>query len=350
MKVVHFANWAPRQSGMYESVKEQIKYERREGLSSELVDVHHDDPGDRKDDWLTPVPWNVAKEADVWVMHSTIPEPLKPLFKEKITVAVLHGPTEHMTLLEWASKGKKTTFNLHTALLWSYDATVTINQHEYDVMKMYDEYHRLHYIPNSIDLETCSTDGYKWEYNHHPAIISCDVVRIEKLPTHIIWAMPRIAKKISDARLNVFSLPLEPISTFRNLFCRSKDRKLEALCENIQLENNNLKPFMAGADIGFNNNISGILSRVSMEMMALGVPIVSYGGNQAGVPYTKYVAKIYDLDSIAEQVTKCWRDLTAKGSTLKKDTIAFAKKHFDRSKEVKKYVKLYNDLMEKKNG
>ena len=350
MKICHFANWAPRQSGMYESVKEQIKYERREGLTSEFIDVHHDDPEDRKDDWLTPVPWKIAKEADIWVMHSTIPESLKPLFKEKVTVAVLHGPTEHMLLLEWATKGKSTTFNLHTALLWSYDATVTINQHEYDVMKLYDEYDRLHYIPNSIDLETCAIDGMKWEYNHHPAIISCDVVRIEKLPTHIIWAMPKIAKKMPEARLNVFSLPLEPISTFRNLFCRSKSRKLESLCENIQLENNNLKPFMRGADIGFNNNVSGILSRVSMEMMALGVPIVSYGGDQAGIPYTRYVAKIYDLDSIAEQVKKCWRDLTAKGSTLKQDTIKFAKEHFDRGKEVKKYVKLYNDLKDKKNG
>jgi glycosyltransferase involved in cell wall biosynthesis len=350
MKVVHFANWAPRQSGMYESVKEQIKYERREGLDSQFIDTQHENPEDRVDDWLTPVSWNYAKEADVWVMHSTIPESLKPLFNKKVTIAVLHGPTEHMLLLEWATKGKKATFNLHTALLWSYDATVTINQHEYDIMKMYDEHHRLHYIPNSIDLETCSVNDFKWEYNHRPAIISCDVVRIEKLPAHIIWAMPKIVKKIPEARLNVFSLPLEPISTFRNLFCRSKDRKLEILCENIQLENNNLKPFMRGADIGFNNNLSGILSRVSMEMMALGVPIVSYGGNQAGIPYTRYIAKIYDLDSIAEQVAKCWRDLTAEDSTLRQDTIKFAQEHFDRGKEVKKYVKLYNDLMEKKNG
>ena len=345
MKIVHFANWSPRQSGMYESVKEQIKYERREELSSEFVDVHHENPENRRDEWLSPVPWDSAKDADVWVMHSTIPEPLKPLFKDKVTVAILHGPTEHMVLQEWASKGKDTTFNLHTTLLWSYDATVTINQHEYDIMKMYDEYGRLHYIPNSIDLETCPVEGFKWEYIHHPAIISCDVVRIEKLPNHIIWSMPRIQEKIEDAKLNVFSIPLEPISTFRNLFCRSKSRKLESLCESIQLENNNLKPFMRGADIGFNNNLSGILSRVSMEMMAMGVPIVSYGGNQAGIPYTDYVAKIYDLDSIAEQVARCWEDLSKPGSTLRQDTIDFARKYFDRGKEVKKYVELYKTLL-----
>lgn len=348
MKVVHFSNWAPHQSGMYESVKEQIKYERKNGLVSEFIDAHHEDPRDRKDEWLFPVPWDSAKDADIWVMHNFIPEKLKYLFKEKVTIAVLHGPTEHMLLLEWASKRKQTTFNLHTTILWQYDATITLNKHEYDIMKLYDEYHRLHYIPNSIDLETTKLKGNTWQYQNRPAILSCDTFRLEKLPAHIIWSMPRIVEKIKDARLNLFSMPLEPISTWRNIFCRSHERKLESLCENIQLENNNLKPFMRGADIGFNNNLSGILSRVSMEMMALGTPIVSYGGNQAGVPYTKYVAKIFDLDSIAEQVALCWEDLKKDGSTLKQDTIDFAHEYFDRSKEVKKHIKLYSELMEKK--
>lgn len=348
MKVIHFANWAPRQSGMYESVKDQIKYERREGLVSEFVDAHHKEPGDRKDDWLTPIPWDGARDADIWVMHSFIPDELKPLFKEKKTVAILHGPTEHLLLLELATNRKATTFNLHVSILWEYDATVAINKHEYDIMQMYDEYNKLHYIPNSIDLENYSTDGFKWEYQHHPAILSCDVPRIEKLPAHIIWSMPKITEKFPDARLNIYSLTLEPIASWRNLYCRAKKRNLENLCENIQLENNNLKPFMRGADIGFNNNLSGILSRVSMEMMAMGVPIVSYGGNQNGISYTNYVAKIYDLDSIAEQITKCWEDLSAPNSNLREKTMAFAREHFDRAKYVKQYKTLYEQLMEKK--
>jgi len=345
MKIVHFANWAPHQSGMYESVKDQIKYERREGATSDFVDAYHEDPGDKRDEGLSPIPWNKAEEADIWVMHSFIPDKLKPLFDKKITIAVLHGPTEHLLLMEWATGRKATTFNLHTSILWQYTATVTLNKHEYDIMKMYDEYNRLYYVPNSIDLERLPLDGFKWDFVHRPAIISCDVPRIEKLPAHIIWSMPRITEKIPDARLNLYSLTLEPIATWRNIFCRSKGRKLETVCENIQLENNDLRPFIRGADIGFNNNLSGILSRVSMEMMALGTPVVSYGGDQNGIPYTKYIAKIYDLDSIAEQIVKCWNDLSAPNSTLRQDTIIFAKEHFDRAKEVKKYIKLYEELL-----
>ena len=347
MQVVHFANYSPRKSGMYESTKDQIKYERKAGLKSDFIDPHErwkdgTRNGEEKmdDGWLSPVPHEVAKKADIWVMHSFIPDSVKDLFYKKKTVAILHGPSEHMLLKEWTTERREQSFNLHINVLWKYHATVTINQHEYDIMKLYDEYNRLHYIPNSIDLERYQDDGVAWEYQNHPAILSCDVTRLEKLPASIIWSMPKIVEKLPDARLNVYGLTLEPIETWRNIFCRSKGRKLETLCENIQLQNNDLRPFMRGGDIGFNNNFSGIASRVTMEMMAWGMPVVSYGGD-----YTKYHAKIFDLDSIAEQICKCWYDLSKEGSTLKEDTIKYAKKNFDREKEVKKYVKLYKDLL-----
>lgn len=352
MHIIHFANWAPRQSGMFESTKDQIKYERREGLLSDFCDPHdYYKDGMRKgekvvdDGWLSPVAHSMAEKADIWVLHSYIPESVKHLFDKKVTVAILHGPNEHMLLKEWTTERKESAFNLHVNILWKYDATVVLNEHEKDIMELYDEKNRLHYIPNSIDLERYPGEEFTWKYVNHPAIFSCDVPRLEKLPAHIIWAMPKIVKRIPQARLNLFGLTLEPIGTWRNIFCRSKERKLERYCENVQLENNNLRPFMKGADIGFNNNISGIASRVTMEMMAMGIPVISYGGS-----YTPYIARIWDLNSIAEQVERCWKDLNATGSRVKKLTVKYAQDNFDRGKEVKKYVALYKDLLEKKNA
>jgi glycosyltransferase involved in cell wall biosynthesis len=342
MFVVHWSNFGPKISGMYESCKNQIKYERREGLRSEMALSGEKEPiSERVDEWLVPISWEEAKKADVWVLHSNIPGELVEDRKKKVSVAVLHGPTEHMTLAEWHKDSG--SFNLHIDLLWKMDATVCLNTHEYDIMKLYDEKGgRCRYIPNSIDLEELKIDA-AWSYDNHPAIISCDTPRIEKLPFHIIWAMPYIVEKIPSARLNIFSLLLEPIQQWRNVFCRSHERRLETLCENIQLANRNLKPFQFGADIGFNNNYSGIASRVTMEMMAYGVPVISYGGD-----YTKYHAKIFDLHSIAEQVERCWQDLTAEGSTLKADTLKYAQENFHRARWVKDYVKLYQELLEKK--
>jgi len=338
--VVHFANWAPRRSGMYESVRDQIKYERREGLESDFIDAYNEVPEGKEDGFLTPVPWAVAEEADIWVLHSFIPSKIKPLFEQKKTVAILHGPTEHMLLKEWTTRRSEMAFDLHIRILWRYDATVTLNVHEHDIMKLYDEKNRLHYIPNSIDLERVTAEGIRWEFDNHPAILSCDVNRLEKLPAHIIWTMPRIIERIPTARLNLFSLDLESMTTWRNIFCKAKKRELEHACENIQLATRDLFPFMRGADIGFNNNMSGILSRVGMEMMALGIPIVAYNGD-----YTPYKARIWDLDSIAEQIARCWQDMTADGSTVREATRQYAQDYFDRGKEVKKYVKLYEGLV-----
>lgn len=351
MRVCHFANWAPRQSGMYESTKDQIKYERRAGLQSDFCDPHDKykdgDPTKIDDGWLTLISHDQAKEADVWVLHSYIPESVKSLFDKKITVAVLHGPNEHMLLKEWTTDRKEDAFNLHINIMWRYDATVAINQHEYDILRLYDEKRRLRYIPNSIDLERYMGDapGPAWQYINHPAICSFDVPRLEKLPAHIIWSMPKIAERIPTARLNLYSLTLEPIGTWRNIFCRSHERRLEALCESIQLENKNLRPFMRGADIVFNNNFSGIASRVSMEAMAMGVPVVSYGGD-----YTPYIARIFDLDSIAEQVERCWRDMEADEGAVRERARAYARDNYDRGKAVQQYAALYEELREKKHG
>ena len=343
MKIVHFTNWAPRLSGMYESVKDQIKYERREGIESDFVDTIDGRTNVTDDGWLTPIAVEKALDADIWVPHSKIPEVLKPHWTTKKVIYVLHGPSEHMLQKEWNTDRKVAAFDSHVQILWKYHATVVLNKHERDIMELYDEHGRLHYIPNSIDLERVQVNAPAWEYDIRPSIVSFDVPRLEKLPAHILWAMPRIQKKIPTAKLNLFSLTLSSIGMWRNLICKSKRRHLQqGCCENIQLENRNLRPFMMGADIGFNNNFSGIASRVTMEMQALGVPVVSYGGE-----YTKYHAKIFDLDSIARQITRCWNDLRKDGSTLREDTKKYATENYSRAKNVKQYIKLYEDVLGK---
>jgi glycosyltransferase involved in cell wall biosynthesis len=328
---------------MYESVKDQVKYERRAGLQSDMADPHdkyREGRAEIDDGWFSPISWKLAERADIYVLHSYIPDEIKKI-KGKKHVAILHGPNEHMLWKEFSSNRKDEAFNLHLNILWQYDATVVLYEHEKSILELYDEHNRLHYIPNSIDLERYQDKGIQpWKYLNHPAILSCDTVRLEKLPAQIIWAMPRIAKRIPSARLNLFSLPLEPISTWRNIFCKSKERNLENLCENIQLENNDLRPFMKGADMGFNNNMSGIHSRVHMEAMAMGIPVIGYGGN-----YTPYIARIWDLDSIAEQVERCWKDINKEGSQVMEETRRYARKHFDRAEAVKQYVDLYKKVL-----
>lgn len=345
MKVVHWTSWSPRRSGMFESVKDQVKHERLNAIDSILCDPndkHKDGRPEVDDGWFKARPWSEAKDADVQVLHAWIPDEFRKDKKYK-HIAVLHGPNEHMLWKEFTSNRTDEAFNLHLRILWGFDATIVHYDHEWDILKLYDEKDRLHLVPNSIDLDRYRGEAeYEWRYWYHPAILSCDTVRLEKLPAQIMWAMPRIVEKIPTARLNLFSLPLEGISTWRNMFCKAKGRTLESCCENIQFEINDLRPFMRGADIGFNNNMNGIYARAQMEMMAMGKPIVAYNGK-----YTPYIARIWDLDSIAEQVVRCWTDMSAAGNTVREDARKYAEENFDRAKAVKLDIAVYEKALGK---
>lgn len=356
MKVVHFCQMAPHKSGMYESTKDQIKYERREGIESDIVDSMSALNTGRKDDWLETVSWEKAKDAEVWVIHSRIPPPLEEYIadeknrKKHVILSNCHGPVEHMLLKEYGAAmlnnhDMRTFTETHINMVWGYDACVVINQHEYDVSILYDENDKLHYIPNSIDLERVDAKASDWPYVKRPAIVVADYPRFEKTPAHMIWAMPKVIEKLPEARLSVLGIPFENVEFWRNVFFRSKNLNLIMGCvDNLHIKSGPVIPYMRGADVMFNSNFSGILSRVGMEAMALGVPVVSYNGD-----YTDYHAKPFDLDSIAEQVERCWNDLNNPKKKLREKTRSYAKKHFDRGVNVKKYIKLYEKLKEEKN-
>ena len=354
MKVVHFTQMAPNMSGMYESTRDQIKYERQAGLDSDIIDPYLESNVGVKDGFLEAKSWEIAKEAEVWVIHAAFPPPLQEYMrdaknrKKHVIVANMHGPVENMLFKEHSQaifgKYEERSFTkVHIGMIWDYDACVVINQHEYDVSKLYDEHNRLHYIPNSLDLERIDREAGDWPYKKRPAIVVADVPRLEKNPAHMIWAMPKVQEKLPDARLSLLSIPFENVEFWRNMFHRSKNLcLLRGVIDNLQIKQGPLIPYLRGADIFYNCNFSGIMSRVGMEAMAMGLPVVSTSGD-----YTKYHAKIFDLQDIADKIVQCWEDLQS--SDLKQKTIEYAYENFDRSKYVPKYIELYEKLKGEKN-
>ena len=137
MKVVHFCQMAPNKSGMYESTKDQIKYERREGIESDIVDSMSALNTGRRDDWLDTVSWEKAKDAEIWVIHSHIPPPLEKYIadekkrKKHVILSNCHGPVEHMLLKEYGAAmlnnhDMRTFTETHINMVWSHDACVGV--------------------------------------------------------------------------------------------------------------------------------------------------------------------------------------------------------------------------------
>jgi glycosyltransferase involved in cell wall biosynthesis len=333
MRIAHFARYTPRRSGLYEATRDQILAERAAGLDSIFVDYEIRDPvkvtqsdpsADFCDEGLTVATWEEAKDCDVWTLHRGIPQELMPLFKQKRTIAVLHGTTEGLLLDDVASEGEKAGVNMHISILWDYDATVAVNEHDYRIMQLYDKNKTLHFVHDAIDVNRYSPEGYAMEFRGEPAILAADMVRPNKTPANLLWAIPHVRKLYPKARAEVFSLELGPIILWRNIVVRSPDSGLRGGIETIQLMGSDLRPAMRGADIGWNCNISGIPSRTAMETMACGTPVLSSTGVFTPIP-----SHPFDTSVIASSLCRLWEMIEKDQPAWREAARAYAVENFN---------------------
>jgi len=340
MKIAHFSLWGPRRSGLYEYTADQVRCERRTGLDSLFLCCEQENPDPKRftDDDITAVDWEKAKDADVWVMHRSIPVKMSGDIRKHGNIAILHGTAEYMIMLEQFGKERK--FDMHLNMLARFDKSVAVNASDYYIMKnLYDKGNNVIYIQDAIDLQKFNGSGFAWPYRYRPAIISTANIRFNKVPISILWAMPEIVKRLPKARLNLFGIRLADINMWKDLILKSKG--LDILCENIHGQFTELRPFLAGGDIGVNSNMNGITSRDTLEQMAYGMPIISYRGE-----YTKYHAIVMDPVSIAKTIERCWHDMEKDPEGMRQKIRAYAEKNFCMDKAVQKFIKLYEEVIE----
>ena len=345
MKIVHWSNHAPRKSGLYEAVKDIVKYERKFGIDSQMAIYEHENPNENwiDDGWLKPVSWKETDDSILNVIHRGLPKEVENKFPDKKNIVVIHGTSDFLVLDEISSRADRTSFNTNVNLLNKCDASVAVNTYDYEIYKLYDYHNKLTYIQDSIDFERFNLEGYKYPFMYHPQIIFCDSLRINKNPSHIIWAMKKIYEAIPTARLTVVSLDLETILTWRNIILRSAKGLLKGLCENVLMEMTEIRPFLRGADILFNGNISGIFSRVEMEAQACGCEVIGWDNK-----YTNWMPKTHNIEDVANCVIDCWNSIKDRREEARKERYDFAFKNFNVEEQVKeKFIPLYNQVLGK---
>jgi glycosyltransferase involved in cell wall biosynthesis len=347
MKVVHFSQWGPRVSGLYECTKDQIKYERKHGIDAQLAFPDHDRGQEIlvDDGWLSPIFWKDCRDADLYIIHRGLPEELRDKESPKKTIFIAHGTAEFVMIDEVSSHAEKPAFNAHINNIFMHDASVAVNPHDYDIYKIYDGKDRLNLIHDGIDIEKFTVDGYQHPYANHPQILYCDSVRVNKHPAHVMWAMQYVLKQIPEARLSVVGLPLRSITTWRNLILRSPNQCVVDGMEEIQLISKEIRPYMRGADILVNGNMSGIPSRVELEAMASGCQVISYSGD-----FTKYHPRPFDVKDIAAKICECWEAIKKDRPAARIAARDWVLKNANMEKQVvEKYIPLYEKTLGAKN-
>lgn len=345
IKICHWSLWAPSSSGLFEAVRDMIKYERRNGIDSIFVhsDVENPDPSrftihDEKG-LLTASSWKDALDADIWVLHRSIPQRFWDRLQKYKAVAFLHGTSGILTLHEIESAGQNDKFNMHIEFMDNFKKVFTINKSDTDIMKLYETGNRkdkVVYIPDAIDMEYYSLEGPFKSYRYRPAIISTANIRINKNPDYLFWSMPEVMKRIPKARLNVFGLGMNDFLTWRRIILKSPS--IANSIENWGGHDTDLRYVIRGADISFNSNYTGIFSRDSMESMAMGCQIVAYSPEN-----TKY-ACYRQIESIADAICHAWEDRASNPVRNIEQNRAYAEEHFCMDKAVKKLIEEYNKL------
>lgn len=343
MRVVHWAMWGRRRSGLYECTKDQILYERKHGIDAQLglMDVETPDKSLIDDGWLSPISWDECKNADLYVTHRGVPAKLVDKKNPKKSIFIIHGTAEFLMLEEVSSNADTTAFNTHINLLAENDACVSVNQHDYDIYKIYDGKNSLSMIHDAIDVARYTIEGYQHPFVYHPQILFCDSLRINKHPAHVIWAMNEVVKQIPEAKLSVVGLSLHSILTWRNLILRSPGQCLANNMENIQLMTDEVRPYMRGADILVNGNISGVPSRVELEAMACGCQVISYAGD-----FTKHHPKPFDIKDIAQKIVDCWTEIKGDLPAARLRARSWVLENANMEKAVvEKYIPLYKKVL-----
>jgi len=350
MKAAHFSSWAPSRSGLFEAAKDLVLAERAAGIDSMFINMSVADPekhlaecpGGRLDEAnLKPSTWEEAKDAKIWVVHRGIPAELVEEAKKHYTIMAIHGSPEHVLINDIENSGNVQGFNDHINMVRNYSKAVALNEHDFHIWKLYADPGQVVHIEDSIDVSRYSPEGYAWEFHGLPAILYADVCRNIKLPFTLYWAMAGIHEKLPEARLEMYGLPFAEINTFRNTMVRASNINLLGTLESVQLITSDLRPMMRGAHIGVNPNLSGVKSRVTMEMMACGLPVVASNGDY---PIRQY--RTYDTVGLERAICVAWEDIKKDIPAAREKARAWAVEHWDVKKAVETgWLPLYEEAM-----
>jgi len=289
---------------MYETGRNIIEAQRAIGLDCAMVDAFN--PGTvQRDGTFETVPYQYAEGADVYVMHSHIPEPY--LHDGTPVVCCLHG----MPMYSWQSecyypeRGNDAPWSQLLGYFKGTDLArfVTFWREHlawWEVLERPKPESRVRYVPRPIDIGDLQVEGPAVRLKGSPAIIMCDQFRLIKDPLNLWFGAVHFADRYPQAQVHYYAAP-PPDSREFQAVARTLDhpafRPIIGSLEHI-VPRARLMEAMRGADI----LLSGVpvTSRTVAEAKALGCDAVS-GGCEG-----TYTADAGDPLDVARALEEAW--------------------------------------------
>jgi len=279
MKVVHFGRFAPHACGLYHTMKDLIKAERGVGIDAHFVDVVSEkgickvQPPSKVDGLLTTSDVKEARDADVLVRHTSIPNDLENC-GIPIMIAV-HGRPESSLRLDQAGTIPVVEAFYNKGRDARHKAFFTFWAEHLPFWRLIIPEKKLHFVPAMVDLMEWRPGNVKpfdlGKHNGRPNILVADIWRDDITPFQEIMAVARFIKEqCPEGRLHVAAAPT---GNGAQIFWRAL-RKQGVLGYAVG-QTKDIKALYEAADVVVTPHT--IATRVIREALAMATPVVSSG-------------------------------------------------------------------------
>lgn len=361
MKIVHVAPFTPHQCGLYETAREMIEYENKNGVEAylydprpsekELKEIYKDHPEQQENpnmiprakDWsedrgICTVPFSVLEKCDYIISHSGLNPKILKLNKPFIHIA--HGRPYSSFLIERDKETPIYTFYATMNEEPNFKACVTLWKEFVPYLELLFGKGNVESIESSVDLNRFKIN-LEQEYDFHGFkddinFVCTDIWRKDKDPYHVINAFYHFINKydINDAKLHIYAA--HDIQGWKVLINKLKN---ENIIGAVLPAINGIENIYQAADCLLTPH--KIATRSIREALACGASVVAGHGNR----FAPYTADEENLDEYAEQIKKAYDEVKTKDKKqIKERNRKIAENNFNIENNIKDFISLINKL------
>lgn len=373
MRIAHFNAFTPNKQGMYETIKELCVAQNKLGLDTGIFDPEHP-KGGLKDGTFEAKSEDWAREADIYMIHSILPE---RFFGKRPTLFFAHGMPEALLHDEMAYDGvcgyrlhdnraitaktsnpkqeqiflcreelkfikeaPLTTWLHYLSQPWCHGMVTFWPRHQ-PIWKLFVPDKICEYVPGGIDLDRYSMFGKngqqleKERFSGSPTFLYADMWRYMKNPFFTFLAFKEVVKAHPNATYNGIACPTGQVMMWQLII------KTLGLTKNIPSPPITYHRAMERLYRGNDALISPVLdtSRVAKEAMSCGMPVLSkYFDFKWRLPADD------DIERTANAILNFVDDWYADKEGIRVRARKYAEEHFDINNSAKGMVKIYDKM------
>jgi len=326
---------------MYETSKEIIEAQRELGLDCAMIDAFNP-RAVQDDDGFKSEPFTYADGADVYVMHSHIPEPY--LSDGTPVVCCLHG----MPVYSWQSECyyQERRNDAPWSQIVQYFAGdtiarfVTFWEQHLIWWKVLDAEHggkRVRYVQRPIGLGDLALDGPKRELEGAPVLVLADHFRLCKDPFQLWFGARHYYEQNPNARLHQYALPPPESREYKSCARLLDSPSFRGFVGHVENIVEYLPEVFCAADILLTS--VPVASRIVAEAKACGCDVISAGA----VGTVK--ADVSDPLDIAERIDAIWRGRSGNIQVAREANAREARELWNPLETARQMITVYEELV-----